>query len=251
VNTWHFVKGHGTGNDFLILTDGPDPTAAEVAALCDRHRGLGADGILRAEPTAEGWFMDYRNSDGSLAEMCGNGIRVFARWLVLEQMAPPGTFPVVTRGGLRSVEVEAAGDIRVDMGPATLGEAQLVWGQPATAVDLGNPHLVLSLSASEVAGADLTKAPDGLDQVNVELVALTGPRELTMRVHERGSGETLSCGTGACAAAVAAATWSSVGATGEPWTVTVPGGVLTVEWTPETVFLSGPAVLLADGSVSV
>jgi diaminopimelate epimerase len=249
--TWSFVKGHGTANDFVILTDGPDPTTEQVARICDRRRGLGADGILRLVP-GDVPFMDYRNADGSLAQMCGNGIRVYARWLVDAGHAAPGTWPIQTRGGLRTVTVPAdpLADISVGMGqpqrtadlPVTIaGSTRL-----ATGVSMGNPHLVLTLTAEEVRGADLTRPPQPLGH-NIELVALTGEREVLMRVHERGSGETASCGTGACAAVVAL----SGAPTGEPWTVEVPGGRLGVSWGPEGVVLCGPAQLVASGSITL
>ena len=217
-----FAKGHGTGNDFLILDD---PGAAGalppelVARLCDRHTGLGADGILRAVPTSgdaggpAGWFMDYRNADGSIAEMCGNGIRLFARYLLRHGLVTGPEFAVATRAGLRLVREEPDGEITVDMGAAVIrGRSQAVIGArayPGLEVSLGNPHLAC-LVDEPVAGLDLS-APPGVDPgrfpdgANVEVVRVLGDHRLEMRVHERGSGVTLSCGTGAVAAAVAAA----------------------------------------------
>jgi diaminopimelate epimerase len=307
-----FVKGHGTGNDFVLLPDPDgdlDLTPAMVRALCDRRRGVGGDGVLRVvlaaaagEPLAPAdrdadagvsavvgpprWFMDYRNADGSLSEMCGNGIRVFARYLVDAGCALPGTLAVATRGGVKVVDVPATGDVTVDMGPprivdgpgtpVTLGERS--WD--ATAVSMGNPHAVCFLSDATDAASGATSGPagtfddapadavaedllGGLDLsraplvdpdafpagVNVEFVAGSG-RSIMMRVHERGAGETASCGTGACAAAVAHAVRSGVKpADGAPVDikVAVPGGELHVTWTPATVLLRGPAVLVSDG----
>jgi len=276
-----FAKGHGTGNDFLIL---PDPDGALevppdlVARLCDRRTGLGADGILRvvrARAAAE-WFMDYRNADGSVAEMCGNGIRVFARYLLDHGLAEGPELPVATRAGLRLVRAEPGGEFTVDMGaPAVAGPATAEIGSgryEGLAVSLGNPHLACVVDRP-VAEFDLTAAPkvdpgQFPDGVNVEVVRILGERRLEMRVHERGSGETMSCGTGAVAAAVAAAiaaggTGAATGAglsggNGRPrqpppagaWTVQVPGGTLTVTLMPKTSLLTGPAVIVAEGELS-
>jgi diaminopimelate epimerase len=253
-----FLKGHGTENDFVLL---PDPDGSLdlspelVARLCDRRRGIGADGVLRVVPTAKvldtvpeaagqdaGWFMDYRNADGSIAEMCGNGVRVFARYLVVEGLVPAGILHVATRGGTKEVVVD--GDhITVDMGAALVGDALTVDEMPATFVDMGNPHAVVHVASVQALGE---LHPERLD-LNVEYVEDVGPGHLTMRVHERGVGETRSCGTGACAAVVA-----SVLRHGEPrgsaYTVDVPGGRLVVTWQEDGhVLLTGPAVLVAEG----
>jgi diaminopimelate epimerase len=269
-----FVKGHGTENDFVLL---PDPDGAMeltprlVAALCDRRGGIGGDGVLRVvrakasgDPAGESqagaaeWFMDYRNADGSLAEMCGNGIRVYARYLIDAGLAAPGEWPVATRAGLRTVTAGLAGDVSVDMGPpeilgaGTAGVAGRTY--PGLRVSMGNPHLACMID-EPVAGLDLSRPPqiDPVafpDGVNVEFYRLAGPHGLTMRVYERGSGETRSCGTGAVAAAAAAA----VEATGaaEPageWAVAVPGGTVTVTFDGVTSHLRGPAVLVAEGEI--
>jgi diaminopimelate epimerase len=224
-----FAKGHGTGNDFLILTDSDDAVALSpdlVARLCDRRTGLGADGILRAVRVpaagrtvpawaagAAEWFMDYRNADGSIAEMCGNGIRVFARYLLGHGLAEGPELAVATRAGPRLVRAEPGGEFTVDMGaPAVHGHAVAVIGSASydgLAVSLGNPHLacvvgrpVAEFNLSVPPAVDHARFPDG---ANVEVVRVLGDRHLEMRVHERGSGATLSCGTGAVAAAVAAA----------------------------------------------
>jgi diaminopimelate epimerase len=272
-----FAKGHGTGNDFLILPDPDDALALTpefVARLCDRRTGLGADGILRAvrfasdpqtlDPglAAAGWFMDYRNADGSIAEMCGNGIRVFARYLLDRGLADGPAFVVATRAGLRQVWQESSGEITVDMGaPLVLGRSVALVGAAechGLAVSLGNPHLACMVDAP-VASFDLTappvvdpaRFPDG---ANVEVVQVRGEGHLQMRVYERGSGATLSCGTGAVAAAVAAALDR---ADGQPagresagrWTVDVPGGRLVVTLGETTSLLTGPAVLVAEGEL--
>ena len=274
-----FAKGHGTGNDFLILPD-PDgatePSPGLVARLCDRRTGLGADGILRAVrvraagaavpdgaagPAGEaGWFMDYRNADGSVAEMCGNGVRVFARYLLEHGLADGPELALATRAGLRLVRAEPGGEFTVDMGaPVVGGRATAVIGSvryDGLAVSLGNPHLACVVNGP-VAGFDLTAAPvvdHGRfpDGVNVEVVRLLGERHLEMRVHERGSGETLSCGTGAVAAAVAVARPSNGNGHAHPagaWTVQVRGGTLTVTLSPTTSLLTGPAVIVAEGEL--
>ncbi len=285
-----FAKGHGTGNDFLILPDPDDALRLSpdfVARLCDRHTGLGADGILRPVRIAAGdhlaapglaaaeWFMDYRNADGSIAEMCGNGLRVFVRYLLAHGLAGGPAFVVATRAGLRQVWVEASGEVTVDMGaPLLLGRSTARVGGTVCeglAVSLGNPHLACVVDAP-VTGFDLS-APPAVDPVrfpdgaNVEVVQVRGDRWLEMRVYERGSGVTLSCGTGAVAAAVAAAAQEQADgdratAAGDPaaagsgppalvgrWTVDVPGGRLVVTLGETTTLLTGPAVIVADGEL--
>jgi len=257
-----FVKGHGTENDFVLLPDGTDELdAATVTALCDRRRGVGADGVLgvvRVPAKSEDhprWFMDYRNADGSLAEMCGNGIRVFARYLVDSGLEEPGDLLIDTRAGVKTVTVPRYGDVTVGMGPATkLADAKVQLGDrwwAATGWSMGNPHLVVTDPDLAVARVDLGTAPaidpPGAfpDGVNVEVVEPTGPAGIRMRVHERGVGETRSCGTGACAAAVAV-----MAARGErtSYDVDVPGGRLTVTWQDDgEVLLAGPAVLTFSG----
>ena len=249
-----FLKGHGTENDFVLLPDHDgalDLTADLVRQLCDRRAGIGADGVLRvvrtvATPDASGqdaeWFMDYRNADGSIAEMCGNGVRVYARYLVDRGLAAEGRLRLATRGGVKDVTVTPAA-VTVDMGVATVGEPVAVDGVAGTAVDMGNPHVVLPVPSVAALGV---LHPDRLD-VNVEYVEQAGPRHLLMRVHERGVGETRSCGTGACAAVVAA-----VLRNGEPrgatYDVDVPGGRLQVTWQADGhVLLTGPAVIVYEG----
>lgn len=272
-----FTKGHGTGNDFVVLPDPDgtlDLTPGLVAALCDRRRGLGGDGVLRVvraakHPEGAGqageaeWFMDYWNADGSLAEMCGNGARVFVRYLVATGLATPGgaVLPVATRAGVVRARVEAD-TVAVQMRrPRLYGAATAIVGGltlPGTAVDVGNPHLVCALPAGlELATLDLTRAP-GVDPaafphgVNVEFTVAGDPVADTdahaiMRVYERGSAETLSCGTGACA--VGAVALRDSGRDTGTVAVDVPGGRLTVRVTEDTCWLAGPAVLLATGEV--
>jgi diaminopimelate epimerase len=268
-----FAKGHGTGNDFVIIPD-PDGAldlpASLVAALCDRRFGIGADGVLRvvraaAHPEAADsgaeWFMDYRNADGSVAEMCGNGARVFARYLIEAELAPPGEITVATRTGLVTARV-AGGLVTVTMAQPRLsgtGTARLAGLELAgTAVDCGNPHLVCPLPlAVGLASLDLTGSPEvdpGLfpDGVNVELTTAgegvpDADAHLRMRVHERGVGETLSCGSGACAAAAVAL--RAAGREHGTVVVDVPGGLLRVILGPDRCALQGPAVIVAHGIV--
>jgi diaminopimelate epimerase len=273
-----FSKGHGTENDFVVLPDPDgrlDLTPAMVAALCDRRRGLGADGVLRVVrwaalgpgsapapapvPGVE-WFMDYRNADGSIAEMCGNGVRVFARYLEQAGWLPAAETPIGTRGGVRTVRVGdsvVSGVISVDMGPATVGEASTAsldgHAYPGVAVDVGNPHLACVTDAA-IDGLDLTRPP-GHDPalfphgVNVEFVSpVDGRGEVVMRVHERGVGETRSCGTGTVAAVVAALRHAGR-ATGTV-AVHAPGGRLRVTVDEHTTVLHGPAVLVAHGELT-
>jgi diaminopimelate epimerase len=250
-----FVKGHGTENDFVVLPDAPPLDPQTVRALCDRRAGIGGDGVLRLERAVDGGFvMDYWNADGSVAEMCGNGIRVYARYLVDAGLAEPGTLAIGTRAGLRTVQVPPAGDVTVEMGaPVPMEAAPTVGGRPGTAVSMGNPHVVVELpDLAALDALELARPPDVRpslpDGQNVEFVVRRGPRALAMRVHERGVGETRSCGTGVCAAVVAAVAWGDGEGLDDPWTVDVPGGRLTVTWlSAGPVLLSGPAVLVAHG----
>ncbi|MFT4287736.1 diaminopimelate epimerase [Nocardioides sp.] len=274
--SYPFLKGHGTENDFVLLPDhdgsihGP-LTEDRVRALCDRRAGIGGDGVLRVIRTdvlastygddAE-WFMDYRNADGSIAEMCGNGIRVFARHLVDAGLADPALpIPIATRSGLLHVTV-AGEAITADLGaPKLLGSSVVSvgdWSWSARHVDMGNPHAVAfvdSLDRHGPVGALLDEPgydhevyPQG---VNVEFVTRVAERHVAMRVHERGSGETRSCGTGAGAVMVAAAA-ADAAPRDTPYTVDVPGGRLTVIWTAEDrVLLAGPAVIVAEGSTDL
>lgn len=279
-----FAKGHGTQNDFVLLPDVHarlELSAARVAALCDRRRGLGADGVLRVTtagaalsagvlerlPDGVGesdWYMDYRNADGSTAQMCGNGVRVFAHYLRASGLESRDEFVVGSLAGPRPVtlhHVDATdADVAVDMGKAnTVGTGHAVVGGrrfTGVAVDVGNPHLacadpqltVEALAALDVAAPvqfDAAQFPEG---VNVEVLTLPVGGLVCMRVHERGVGETRSCGTGTVAAAVAAL--ATTGADTGVLTVRVPGGDVTVTVTDATSFLRGSSVLVAHGEVS-
>jgi diaminopimelate epimerase len=287
----NFTKGHGTGNDFVLFADpdgAVDLSAKQLAALADRHFGVGGDGVLRAvrsanipegaaileeDPHAE-WFMDYHNSDGSVAEMCGNGIRVFARYLIdngLAELNPGDTLPIGTRGGVRDLQMNLSG-FQVDLGrwrldgnDATVHARDLPVARPGLGINVGNPHVVIALASDEELDAvDLSVIPV-LDPVqpegaNVEFVVPADPLVkdgvgyIRMRVHERGSGETLSCGTGAAAAALAVRHWAGEGAPSQ-WRVEVPGGTLGVRVflteDGEHVALSGPADLVYSGALEI
>jgi diaminopimelate epimerase len=260
-----FLKGHGTQNDFVLLPDEAgrlELTEARVAALCDRHRGLGADGVLRivraaaiGEESAGEWFMDYRNADGSIAEMCGNGVRVFARYLVDAGLATAGEFVIGTRAGDRPVLVHPDRSVTVHMGPAAITgtSVTVVAGRPfsGVSVNVGNPHLV-SVLDDDVDELDLRDQPD-FDHdvfptgVNLEFVNLLGDGALKMRVHERGVGETRACGTGTVAA-VAAALHLAGTDTGSS-TVDIPGGQVEVTISRGASTLSGPAEIVARGEI--
>ncbi len=259
------VKGHGTQNDFVVLPDldGRLGLTADLArALCDRRSGVGADGVLRVvrsenDPDGQRWadgapfFMDYRNADGSIAETCGNGLRVFARYLQRERLIDEHIV-IATRGGACRAVVRADGQISVDMGrPERLNVPVRVRGAQARAVRMPNPHVVVAVAHdAALAELDLTRAPEVTPELpagqNVEFVVQNGQRHLHLRVFERGVGETRSCGTGICAAVAV------FGAPdGTTWQVSVPGGRTEVVWSPNgQITLTGPAVLVADLTVS-
>ncbi|HKD98171.1 MAG TPA: diaminopimelate epimerase [Micromonosporaceae bacterium] len=274
-----FAKAHGTGNDFVVL---PDPygeldlTPQLAAALCDRRRGIGGDGVLRvvrADRDPDGarmagdadWFMDYRNADGSIAEMCGNGVRAYARYLVTSGLMPAATarMPIATRAGVVEVEIGpemiTVGLDRPRVGGS--GTATVAGSDyPGLTADVGNPHLVCPVSdAAALDALDLGRTPehsgDGLPaEVNVEFVAPGEPVEdadthVHMRVFERGVGETLSCGSGACA--VGAVALHRIGRRDGVVAVDVPGGRLTITLNGDRCLLSGPAVVVATGEVDV
>lgn len=278
-----FAKGHGTENDFVLIPD-PDGrltlTEADVRRLCDRHAGIGGDGVIRVvrrsaetdeqtgvpvTPGAE-WFMDYRNADGSVAQMCGNGVRVFARYLRRLGFIDNADLPVITRSGVKMVSFGVDDLITVDMGPAEdLGTsvATVHLGDSKTectgrSVSMGNPHLACDLTGGQatVADLDLSRAPSYdesffPDGVNLEFFEQL-PSEpdadahVRMRVYERGVGETRSCGTGICAVAYAAL--ANAGKTDGTVIVEVPGGRLLTAVSSSTVLLTGPAEIVAEGS---
>lgn len=286
-----FTKGHGTGNDFVMILDPDgtlDLTPEQVRKLCDRHFGVGADGVIRVVPSKfieEGalaleedesalWFMDYRNADGSIAEMCGNGVRVFARFLTeknLVSMQEGETLHVGTRAGVKDIQRNRAGFV-VDMGrwqpdadEYLVRAAGLDVARPGQGINVGNPHVVVALASfEELEQIDLSRAPlinpEPESGANVEFVAPHDPLvnngvgRIKMRVFERGVGETLSCGTGIVAAALATRLWAGNTAPNH-WSVEVPGGTLGVRMFAteegEHIGLSGPAELVFDGEVEL
>ncbi|MHB1171709.1 MAG: diaminopimelate epimerase [Lacisediminihabitans sp.] len=287
----HFTKGQGTGNDFVVFADPEGAVTlspSQIVAIADRHFGVGGDGVIRAvrssrlpegaaalaEDESAEWFMDYHNADGSPSEMCGNGIRVYAKFLIengLVELADGETLAIGTRGGVRDLQRNLSG-FQVDLGRWSLDGGEplvraknLHIARPGLGVNVGNPHVVVALSsAEELDSADLSFIPvldpEPADGANVEFVVPMDPLvkdgvgRIRMRVHERGSGETLSCGTGAVAAALATRYWAGEGAPNQ-WKVEVPGGTLGVRmWAAEDgehVSLSGPAELVYEGDLTV
>ena len=255
--------GHGTENDFVILFD-PDSqyviTPTQIAAICNRSSGIGADGFIRITKPDGKWFMDYSNSDGSIAEMCGNGIRVMARYLVARGHLPEGIFAINTRAGIKHLRVPLEGDVSVNMGQVTDEMEEIEVTQNGKTweglnISVGNPHAVVFLENLEEVGS-LETAPVVSPQssypegVNVEFVQLLTNNEARMRVHERGSGETRSCGTGTCAVALAA-TLHTRGKLPSRWTICPPGGRLIVDIDGHSnATLIGPAELIADHDIS-
>ncbi|CAM5715451.1 diaminopimelate epimerase [Mycolicibacterium aubagnense] len=279
-----FSKGHGTQNDFVVLPDVDAEltlTPSVIAALCDRRRGLGADGVLRVTKAgaaqkagvfdrlpdgvaADDWYMDYRNADGSIAQMCGNGVRVFAHYLHASGLESRDEFVVGSLAGPRPVVLHGAdavnAEVTVEMGKAqSFGPGKAVIAGrtfEGLVVDVGNPHLacvdaslnMAGLTALDVAAPvsfDADQFPEG---VNVEVLTAPANGVVAMRVHERGVGETRSCGTGTVAATLAAL--NHTGADTGSLRVVIPGGEVNVTITESTSFLRGPSVLLAHGELA-
>lgn len=255
--------GHGTENDFVLIFDPENKieiSAEQVQRICNRKTGIGCDGFIRIGKDSGKWFMDYRNSDGSIAEMCGNGIRVMAKYLIENGHQASGIFPINTRDGMKYLSVPETGDITVNM-----GQIREVFGEiSATAnghtwtgynIDMGNPHAVVFVDDINQVG-DLLTAPtvepadDYPDGVNVEFVEFLTNGELKMRVHERGVGETKSCGTGTCAVALAASLKKAKRLPAN-WVINPPGGRLSVEIDSHSnAILTGPAVLIEEYDLS-
>ena len=284
-----FVKYHGTGNDFVLVYDPENQlalTPAQIAKICDRHFGVGADGLIRIVPSAALdagrkclevepnaiWFMDYYNADGSSAEMCGNGTRVFARYLTerVLKLHDGETLSIGTRDGVKDLQRNMAG-FAVNMGrwrlegDHTVSAASLDVARSGLGISIGNPHVVVALASDEeLTNLSLHSAPviePRLESgANVEFVVPAEPMVkegvgyISMRVHERGVGETLSCGTGIVAAALATRHWAGQGAPNQ-WQVKVPGGTLGVRMFAtedgEMVGLSGAAELVFDGQIDL
>lgn len=255
--------GHGTENDFVLVFDPDDEYAistTQIAAICNRESGIGADGLIRIIKVDGKWFMDYRNADGSLAEMCGNGIRVMARYLVERAHVPEGIFAINTRDGIKHLRVPMIGDISVNMGKVA-DESEAITASTnghtwnGYHISVGNPHAVVFVEDMDQVGA-LDEAPivqpaeSYPEGVNVEFAQITGEHEIRMRVYERGSRETRSCGTGTCAVALAATLYSKERLPAH-WVIYPPGGRLEVSIDAHSnATLIGPAVLVKDVDIS-
>ena len=251
--------GHGTENDFVIIYDLEDAltiTEMQIAAICNRSTGIGADGLIRITKNDGKWFMDYRNADGSIAEMCGNGIRVMAKYLVTRSIQPEGIFAIDTRAGIKHLRVPLDGDISVNMGHVTDEMEEIeasnnghTWS--GYNINVGNPHAVVFVDSLDEVGTlvvapSVSPASSYPEDVNVEFVEILPNFEAKMRVHERGSGETRSCGTGTCAVALAA-TLKTNGKLPSRWKIYPPGGRLIVDIDGHSnATLTGPAVILED-----
>lgn len=273
-----FAKYQGAGNDFVMIADPGDSLSLHaelVRALCDRRFGIGADGVIRVtgDPDGADFFMDYVNSDGSIGEMCGNGIRCLAVFARDEGLTTATSLAVGSRAGTKQVDVLDDGRVRVDMGMPTFDPPSIPvrWDAPdalhvkleldddvveAACLATGNPHAVIFVDDPDtvpvaVIGPKLEHHPAFPNAANVEFATVEGPRRVRMRVWERGSGETMACGTGACAVGVAS---RLLGGTGPRMDIVVPGGVLEVEWRgslDETapMLLTGPARRAFAGTV--
>ena len=276
-----FAKYHGTGNDFVMIEDVSDRIHLDqdtIAALCDRRKGVGADGLIRIAPAQDAdFFMDYYNAEGEPAEMCGNGIRCLAKYVYERGLTSDTDIDVLTRAGVKHLVLDARdGVVRtvtVDMGPPAFerkaipmtGEPTDTFiGQPlqvdgrlftATALSMGNPHVVLFVEPSEdlaaipVAslGRSVELREEFPNRTNVEFIQ-PADRSIKMRVWERGVGETMACGTGACASLAASVI---AGVTGRGAEVEFPGGLLGVSWREDDdhLFLTGPAVCVYEGEL--
>jgi diaminopimelate epimerase len=285
-----FTKGHGTGNDFVLVLDAEGELSLspkQIAKICDRRFGIGADGFIRVVKSAklpEGkeilevepkaiWFMDYYNADGSAAEMCGNGVRVFARYLLdrgLAKIEGGSTLAIGSRAGVKDI-TQGSNGFAVDLGrwklasEFTVEASGIEVARPGQGVEIGNPHVVVALSSdSELRQLKLFEAPvvepAPVNGANVEFVVPNEPMikdgvgYFSFRVHERGVGETLSCGTGIAAAALATRYWAGASAPNQ-WQVQALGGVVAVRMFAtedgEHVSISGPAELTFDGEIDL
>lgn len=278
-----FTKMHGIGNDFILIEDlhsEIDFAPEAVEWFCDRHFGIGADGLIlvRRATSPEGdFYMHYINADGTLAEMCGNGIRCLAKYVVDRGLVEPDREAIVieTLGGLKPVSIARAADGRLKLATVNMGRPALLpeeipttlEGEPVinvplhtdagtylvTCVSMGNPHCVIWVddvdsAPVEVVGPMIEVHPAFPKRTNVEFAQITGDGVIRLRVWERGCGETLACGTGACATLVAA---SLAGRVGREASVELPGGELTVKWDDATgeVFMTGSATEVFTGSL--
>jgi diaminopimelate epimerase len=274
-----FAKYQGIGNDFVLISDLDDRVQLSpdvVRRLCDRRFGIGGDGVIRLAPSTRGdFFMDYVNADGSVGEMCGNGIRCLAIFARHEGLTDAFSLLIDTRAGIKPVSILDDGRVRVDMGSPEFapGDVPVAWeGEDAlhakieledsvvevACLSMGNPHAVLFVDDPSVApvttlGPVIERHDSFPNRTNVEFVAVPGPGRVEMRVWERGVGETLACGTGAAAAAVAARLLRD---TAPQTTVALPGGELELEWTGSvdrsaSVFMTGPALKVFEGEIEL
>ncbi|HET7481054.1 MAG TPA: diaminopimelate epimerase [Rubrobacteraceae bacterium] len=255
-----FTKMHGVGNDFIIF----DPGEVEGVDLpdlarrvCDRHFGVGADGILVPTPSEVADIeMVYLNSDGSVSEMCGNGIRCLARYARDFEMVEGDALTIGTGAGVKKVVLREDGSSRVNMGPPVLGTEVEVGGFALLRVSMGNPHAVAFLeSAAAVDALELRDVgpliendPTFPEKTNVEFAFARGRRDVRMRIWERGAGETLASGSGSCATAVAAV---SRGLAESPALIHLDGGIVEIEWAgeDEPVYMTGPAEYVCEGEL--
>jgi len=274
---------HGTLNDFVVFHDlngDTDILPEQAALLCDRRAGIGADGVIVVRPSKKAdFFMDYINADGSVAEMCGNGIRCLAKYVYDHGLTDKTVLPVETRSGVKTVDLMPGSDgkihrVRVNMGlpifdpnriPADVSTSctpVIDWPVEAdgrtftaTLVSMGNPHCVIFVDEDPASlpvqyGSIIEKQPMFPAKTNVEFIRVVDSRRLVMRVWERGSGETFSCGTGACAAVVAASLKGFVHGSA---LVEVLGGDLEIEWKnqKDEVLMTGPVVLVFEGQITI
>jgi diaminopimelate epimerase len=279
-----FQKMHGAKNDFVIFDDMKNSvslSAAIVAHICNRREGVGADGLIVARPSEQAdFFMDYMNADGSLAEMCGNGIRCLAKYVFEKGLTDKTSLSIETRAGIKVVDLLADGNgqighVRVDMGAPIFDPAKIPVGIDAKSwpildyalkieggtflcsfVSMGNPHCVILYD-----GADLADAPRKYGKVienhpmfpakiNVEFVQVLDRKTVLMRVWERGSGETMACGTGACASAVITIL---KGLTDNEVSIKLLGGILSIVWkgANNSVVMTGAACRVYDGIITI
>ena len=273
-----FTKSQGLGNDFIVIEDldgGVDLSSAAIKALCDRRFGIGADGLILAKGSESAdYFMSYYNADGSIAEICGNGIRVLAKY-IHDHIEPRTALSLETGAGVKNVvlavEDSEVISVAVDMGPPELTPTRIpvdtglerfvdeileIEGTQyrLTAVSMGNPHVVnfvdeIAVAPVETSGPLLEESSLFPDKANIEFVEVKATDYLKVRVWERGVGETLACGTGACAALVAA---HLNGRSGRSAQVELPGGVLLIEWLPEgNIKMTGPAEEVFTGRIGL
>ncbi len=247
-----FVKMHGLGNDFVVISGPVEPSVQDVAAWCDRRRGIGADGVLEVTPIDGGRVrMRYWNADGGLAEMCGNGLRCVARYAADRGWVDSTSFIVETSVGPRPVHLNEDGSVRALLGVPASGSDVDLDGIELHTVDMGNPHAIHwvddpMLAAVDVIGPKVERSDPFPEGTNVEFATVTGPDEIDLRVWERGVGETLACGTGAAATAYLA---HQQGYVGSSVAMHLRGGVLRVDLDDDGAWIEGPAETVYSGSV--